>query len=251
MLVSPFSRGLVFAGPSDTRFPGALPAGVLPIPDALGRFWSNWGELKAGGQLTQLYLPVGTQAIAKLRDGYLLTDAKRTTLLKWVERTQPVRVATGSARVLAVADDLVAFGADTGEVMHVLNLTTGRTIDVHPGGFATTARFSADRSRLALFVITRTGRQEMVLADAGSGRLITRIATSTTSAGLRQFRALAAGFQPVPFTWNAKTAELVVVAAGHGSPVIDFVNSADGKIARTAHTPKDLTQIEILNPPTR
>jgi hypothetical protein len=78
--------------------------------------------------------------------------------------------------------------------------------------------------------------------------VITNIDTSATSAGLHQFRGLAAGFQPVPFSWDASGAQLVVVAPGRDSPVVSFVKAADGKIARTAHAPAGLVQIEVLRP---
>ena len=251
-MISFLPRGLVFSGPSDKHFPGAVPAGVAPIPDALGRFWSNFGPLDWKGQLRQLDLPAGTRAVAKLRDGYLLTDTKRTALWKWTDGKPPDRVATGTQRVLAVADDLVAYGADTsatGDVMHVLNLTTGRVAGVDPGGFTISARFSPDRSRLALFVLADGGQESVVLADPASGRVITRIDLSATSAGLHQFRGLAAAFQPVPFSWDGKGAQLVVVAPGPDSPVVDFVKATDGTIVRTKRVPVGLVQIEILTPP--
>jgi len=249
VMVSFLPRGLVFSGPSDNHFPGAVPAGVAPIPDALGRIWSNFGQLDARGQLRLIELPPGMQAVAKLRDGYLLSDTKRTALFQWLDGKPPERVATGTARVVAVSGDLVAFGGDTGDVLHVLNLATGRTIDVHAGGFALTARFSPDRGRLALFVLAEGGAESVVLADPGSGRVITRTDTSATSSALHQFRGLAAGFQPVPFSWDAKTAQLVVVAPGRGTPVVDFVNATDGTVTRSVPAPVGLAQIEVLTKP--
>ena len=191
VMVSFLPRGLVFSGPSDNHFPGAVPAGVAPIPDALGRFWSNFGQLDAKGQLRQIAIPPGNASRREAAGRVSPHRHQAHGAVPVAEGQPPKRVASGTTRVLAVAGDLVAYGGDTGNVVHVLNLATGRTTELHPDGFAMTARFSPDRSRLALFVLADGGQESVALADPASGRVITRIDTSATSAGLHQFRGFA------------------------------------------------------------
>ena len=245
VLVSFQPSGRIFAGPSADHFPGAIPGGVTLLPDALGRWSSDFGPLDIHGQLARLTFPAGTTPVAKLADGYLLVDKAGTALLRWRSGTEPVRIATGNARVLAIAQDLVAWSDTAGHVVRVTNVETGHTVAISSGGYAITARFSPDRARLAIFVLA--ARQEMVLADSATGRVITRVSTSVPGGGLHQFRTLPSGFQPAPFSWNPTTGELLVVATtGAGPPMVSSRAPSDGTVKRTVAGPSGLTQLLVF-----
>lgn len=245
VLVSIQPSARILAGPSADHFPGAIPGGVTLLPDALGRWSSDFGPLDIHGRLSRLTFPAGTTPVAKLADGYLLVDKAGTSLLRWRNGSAPVPIAAGAARVLAIAHDLVAWSDTKGAVVRVTDVETGHTVDINSGGYAITARFSPDSSRLAIFVLA--AQQEMVLADTATGNVITRIPTATASGGLHQFRTLPSGFQPSPFSWNPTTGELTLVTTtGAGPPAVLTVTAADGTVKRTVNGPAGLTQLVVV-----
>ncbi len=244
VLVSIQPSARIFAGPSADHFPGAIPGGVTLLPDALGRWSSDFGPLDIHGQLSRLTFPAGTKPVAKLADGYLLVDPAGTSLLRWRNGSAPVPIAAGAARVLAIAHDVVAWSDTKGTVVRVTNVETGHTVDIDSGGYAITARFSPDRSRLAIFALA--AQQEMVLADPATGHVVTRIPTAPAGGGLHQFRTLPSGFQPAPFSWNPNTGELIVVATTSSPPTVSTVAPADGTVKHTVNGPPGLTQLVVL-----
>ncbi len=244
VLVSIQPSARILAGPSADHFPGAIPGGVTLLPDALGRWSSDFGPLDIHGQLSRLTFPAATKPVAKLADGYLLVDTAGTSLLRWRNGSAPVPIATGTARVLAIAHDVVAWSDSKGAVVRLTNVETGHTVDIDSGGYAITARFSPDRSRLAILVLG--AQQEMVLADTTTGHVVTRIPTAPPDGGLHQFRTLPSGFQPAPFSWNPNTGDLVIVATISSPPTVSTVAPADGAVKHTVNGPPGLTQLVIL-----
>ena len=231
-------------GPVSSGIRNVLPSPIALLPDAAGRWWSNFGQLESPNQLHEIRFPVGTTPVAKLRDGYLLVDDAHTALLEWRPGARFVRVGVGSARILAIADDRVAWADDVGSFVHVAELTTGRTINIDVRDFATTARFSPDRSRLA--VLTSAETASMVLADPISGRVITRLATS--DAGLDALDTVPPAFDPVPFSWDRTGRLLLVTPPKAGNTFVKTLDPARGAVTRTIAAPDDLQQVVVLTP---
>jgi hypothetical protein len=89
------------------------------------------------------------------------------------------------------------------------NLGTGRSVETHTAFSAVTARFSPDRSRLA--ILSGGLSESMVLADPASGRVITQVVTASGGNGLTVFDDVPPAFEPVPFSWDA-TGRILVMA---------------------------------------
>jgi hypothetical protein len=216
-----------------------LPAGVALIPDAAGRWWSNWGELETSRELHLVAVPSGTTAVARSRDGYILTDAAQR-LLAWSGGNPPRTIVDGPARLLAIADDLVAWSDDRGDATRITNLTTARTTTAKTGGFAISARFSPDRSRLA--ILLSSNNDFMALADVATGSVLARMTTAVPGRGLPAFDNIALAFEPVPFSWNRSGRELLVVARAGSRSRIDVLDR-DGTVKRSRRGPDGLTQL--------
>ena len=228
---------------SAVRFGDVLPSGVALIPDALGRWWTNFGRVGGNRALHHVTFPGGAQPVAKLRDGYLVVDAAHTSLLVVPSKGAARTIGRGNVRVLAVANDLVAWSDSVGRVVHVTNVETQLTANVDSGSYVVTARFSPDRTRLA--ILTTAGGASAVLADTASGRVITRLATSSSNRALPQYRSAPPALQPSPFSWDPVTHDLVVVTiSANGTAVA--VLGADGKVVRTTPAPTGLSQLLML-----
>jgi hypothetical protein len=221
-----------------------LPAALALVPDVAGRWWSNFGELDTGSALRRIAVPGGTMPVAKLRDGYLLVDASQN-LLEWSPGAPLRKIADGHARVLAIADDLVAWSDDSGDVTRVTSLSTTRTRRIPTGGFAISARFSPDRSRIA--ILLSSTNDSMVLADTVTGSVLARVTTAVPGRGLPAFDNIALAFEPVPFSWGPTGRQLVVVAR-RGSE--SFIHDLDtnGAVTRTKTGPNGLKQLLPLTP---
>jgi hypothetical protein len=235
----------VIVGPAFDGTRNPLPAGIELLPDADGRWWSNLGQLQSTNGLRRLAFPPGTSPVAHLRTGYLLVDDARTALFRWQPGTRIVRIAEGEARVLAIAHDLVAWADDIGNVVHVTNLTTGGTIDIASGGYAITARFAPNSSRLAILVAEH--RNSMVLAEPTTGRVVARLGCSTVDGELEAFPNVPASLQPAPFSWDT-AGQLVLVCAVPTGLFVTTLDPAHGAMLRKVVAPQRLRQLVFVGP---
>jgi hypothetical protein len=235
----------VIVGPAFDGTRNPLPAGIGLLPDADGRWWSNLGQLQSTNGLRRTAFPSGTSPVAHLRTGYLLVDDARTALFRWQPGTRMVRIAEGKARVLALAHDLVAWADDVGSVVHVTSLTTGRTIDVGSGGYAITARFAPNSSRLAILVAAH--RNSMVLADPTTGQVVARLGCSTVDGELEAFPNVPASLEPAPFSWDT-AGQLVLVCAEPTGLFVTTLDPAHGAVLRKAVAPQHLRQLVFVGP---
>jgi hypothetical protein len=235
----------VIVGPIFDGTRNALPAGITLLPDAQGRWWSNFGQLESPNELHPLRFPAGSTPVAKLQDGYLLVDSAHTALFEWRSGSPLVRIGVGNARVLALANDRVAWTDDLGTVVHVANLTTGRTIDIHLDYSAIAARFSPDRSRLAFLVAGGTGGIE--LADSVTGRVITQASTSSGENNLETFGNVPPAFEPVPFSWDV-IGRLILVAETAAGVSVKTLDPVNGTVLRKTVAPRGLQQLVLLTP---
>ena len=235
----------VIVGP-DFGSRNVLPAAIALLPDADGRWWSNFGEVGGSTPLRAIRFPAGMVPVAKLRRGYLLVDDAHTGLFEWRSPTGAVRIARGDARILAIAGELVAWTGDGGSILHVTNVGTGRTVDARTGNAAVTARFSPDRSRLAI-LSGDSITESMTLVDTASGAGLANVVTASGGNGLAQFDDVPPAFQPVPFGWDA-TGRLVVIAQTTVGYFLRTVDSVSGSVVRTVAAPEGLQQLISLAP---
>ena len=229
-------------GPRPSGRYDPLPAGIELIPDANGRWWSNFGQLEGGPGLRIVRVPAGTRPIAHLADGYLVTDTRRAGLLQWTGSTRLPIVALGRARVLALDHNLVAWSDDEGRVAHVFNFDTRRAVDIACGEYARTARFSPDRSRLA--ILRSAAEDSMVLADTTSGRVLARSVFTHDGAGGLTDIAGPPAFQPAPFSFDARGDLALVATTTTGTEVRTF--DREGTVIRTVAAPARLQQVVFL-----
>jgi hypothetical protein len=180
-----------------------------------------------------------------LLDGYLVVDRAHTALIEQHSDGRSVQIGTGRARVLAVAADLVAWTDSSGTVVRVADLTSGSTIAIASGGYAVTARFSPDRSRIA--ILTSGSTDSMVLADTARGRVITRVETAKGGYGLDVFPNLPPAFEPAPFGWDTAGALLLISSASDGQ-FVNTDNARDGSPVLTVAAPVGLGQAIPLLP---
>jgi hypothetical protein len=235
----------VIVGPTFDGTRNALPSPIELLPDAEGRWWSNFGELQSSTELHEIRFPAGTTPVAKLRRGYLLVDDAHTGLFEWQSRTPPVRIGGGDVRVLAIAGELFAWTDDVGSTVHITDLETGRAVTTHTPFSAVTARFSPDRSRLA--ILSGGLSESMVLADPASGRVIAQLVTASGGNALTVFDDVPPAFQPVPFSWDS-TGRLVVIAQTTVGYFVHTVDPVSGSVLRTVAAPEGLQQLISLAP---
>lgn len=230
-------------GPRATDRDVPLPAGIELIPDARGRWWSDLGQLVGGPELRSVRVPAGTTPVAHLADGYLVTDKRRGGLLEWTGSPRLPVIAFGPTRVLALDHNLVAWSDDEGRVVHVYDLDTRGAVDIACGEYALTARFSPDRSRLA--ILTSAEEDSMVLADTMSGEVIARTAfTHEGAGGLTDINGPPA-FQPAPFSFDARGDLALVATTATGTYLETF--DADGALIRKVAAPAALQQVVFVD----
>ncbi|HWS44325.1 MAG TPA: hypothetical protein VN636_00560 [Acidimicrobiia bacterium] len=226
-----------------TPFVDRVQGGLSLIPDSLNRKWSNYGELDPGGStryvLSPLSAPYNTTAVAKLSDGYLLTDVSGA-LLRWTTAA-PVRIAAGPAHVLGVRGDLVAWTDDAGKVVHVTNLANNRTTNVSSPEPPITARFSPNGSAVAWTTLSEA--QNVVLANLSSGRILAQVPTAQAGTGLYRFRRQPPALQPVPFGWSADGTQLLVVEKSTNATRIEALDAKSGQRASLVPAPLRLQQL--------
>jgi hypothetical protein len=244
VLVGFGSTTLVLVGPTFDGTINTLPSPIRLLPDSDGRWWSNFGELEVGGSLHPITLPRQTEPVAKLAGGYLLVDRAHTRLLVWRPRMALTPIGLGRARVLAVAGDLVAWSDDAGAVVHITDVSTVRTTDVQTGSFALTARFSPDRTRLAIRVDAE--REYVMLADRASGDVLADLATSPRGGGLPDSTQAPPALQPAPFSWTAGGALIVDAQADDGQRFLLSVDRRDGSVHDPVAVPAELRQLVVV-----
>jgi hypothetical protein len=242
LVTSPGGSTRVIVGPAFDGTRNVLPAAIVLVPDAFGRWWSNYGQLSAGPELRLVTPPSGTQLLAKLADGYIVADARRSELLLWRDQ-QLLRLGVGPARVLAVAGTKVAWSDDVGTVVHVADPQSGRTRDIPTGDFALTARFSPDLSKIAVFASAE--RDQVVLADATTGRVLTRIRASKAN-WVAAPDYLPSALLPVPFSWTLKSRQLLVVTTATPA-TIEWIDSTTGETTSSTIAPSGLQQVALLD----
>ena len=257
-LLGPAQRGAVLVGypGSTTRVIDAdlgprvtgrydpLPAAIELIPDADGQWWSNLGQLEAGTRLRIARTPAGTTPVGHLRNGYLVTDERRAGLLEWTGSPRLPVISSGRARVLALDHNLVAWSDDEGRVVHVFDLDARRAVDIACGEYALTARFSPDRSRLAILVSAQ--EDSMVLADTSNGDVIARSVFTHEGAGGLTDIAGPPAFQPAPFSFDARGDLALVATTATGTIVKTF--DPHGAVLRTVPAPAGLQQVVFVVP---
>jgi hypothetical protein len=229
-------------GPRSTGEYDPLPAAIELIPDARGRWWSNFGQLEGGSALRIVPVPAGTTPVAHLVDGYLVTDKHRAGLLEWTGSPRLPIIGVGRARVLALDHNLVAWSDDEGRVVHVLNLDTRRAVDIACGEYALTARFSPDRSRLA--ILRSAEEDSMVLAETTSGRVLARSVFTHEGVGGLTDIAGPPAFQPAPFSFDARGNLALVATTTTGTYVKTFDPS--GTVIRAVPAPARLQQVVFV-----
>jgi len=234
------------ANASSSQFGQVVPSGVTLIPDAAGRWWSNFGQLGGSGQLRHLTFADGARPVAKLRDGYLVVDAAQTAMIDQPSRGPARRIGTGDAVVLAVAGDLVAWSDDDssrggGTTVHVTDVATNGTADVETAGTAVTARFSPDSTRIA--VLSRARGESTVLAETATGRVLKTLPTASAANAITTFRNAPPALQPSPFNWDPATGNLIVVTTNGGpGSTVAFVD-VNGNVVHTEAAPIGMSQL--------
>ena len=231
-------------GPRTTGRYDPLPAAIELIPDADGQWWSNLGQLEPGTRLRIARTPVGTIPVAHLRNGYLVTDRRRAGLLEWTGSPRLPLIGVGPARVLALDHNLVAWSDNAGRVVHVFDLDARRAVDIACGAYALTARFSRDRSRLAILVSAE--EDSMVLADTSSGHVIARSVFTHEGAGGLTDIAGPPAFQPAPFSFDARGDLALVATTATGTIVKSF--DPRGAVIRSVPAPSGLQQVVFVVP---
>ena len=126
--------------------------------------------------------------------------------------------------------------------MHITDVSTGRTTDVRTGSFALTARFSPDRTRLAIRVDAE--REYVMLADLASGDVLADLATSPR--GLPDSTQAPPALQPAPFSWTAGGALIVDAEADDGRRFVLSVDRRDGSVHDPVAVPADLRQLVVV-----
>ena len=236
----------VIAGPKFSGARNVLPAAVTLLPDADGDWWSTFGELQSAHELHALSFPNGTIPVARVRRGYLLVDRAHTSLVQWSSGTLFVPVAAGNIRVLAVSGDLVAWTTyepsyAERDVVRVTNLATRRTTQIAVPNQAVTARFSPDRSRIAVLV-GDLSFESMVFADTASGNEVAYVVTASGGNGLATFDDVPPAFEPVPFGWD-RTGRLVVVTETTVGYFVKMLDPVTGTVLGTVAAPDGLQQL--------
>jgi hypothetical protein len=214
-----------------------LPVGVDLVPDAEGRWWSNYGQLGGSRSFKHLSFAGGAQPVAKLSDGYLLVDKAKRSLFARRDDGTTTPVGPGDARVLAISGNLLAWASASGGVVHVANLATDHSATVDVSGVPVTARFSPDGKHLAL--LQRNADDSMVLVDTDSGRVATRLHAGSS---LYQFREAPPALQPAPFSWDARSGDLLVVTTNPKESRIVTVDE-HGNVVHSVTAPDDLSQL--------
>ena len=212
------------------------------IPDTAGRWWSNFGELEGRTTPRRVRVPAGTTPVAHIRNGYLVSDERRAVLLEWTGGVRLPIIGFGRARVLALDHNLVAWSDEAGRVVHVFDFDARRAVDVACGGYALTARFSPDRSRIA--VLVRGKEDSMVLATTSNGDVIARTAFTHEGAGRLTDIAGPPAFQPAPFAFDPRGDLTLVTTSVTGVVVKTF--GADGKVIRSVPAPSGLQQVVFV-----
>jgi hypothetical protein len=214
---------------------------VFPTADADG-WWNGRGRIvQRVEDATRSYsLPPGAQAIASLRNGFLLAEPNASGLSVWSPNTDPRPVATGNdVELVAAHPDRIAWQSKcpgTGCGLHVTDTATGRDA-VLPSGILpffdpgrAYGRFSPDGRYLALHVSASLAEPgSFVLVDLTTGAIVSRNAIAVRLASQSGDRY----DHPVPFDFSPDGRHLVLADWSQSPGRLLVLRTSDGALERS------------------
>ena len=189
--------------------------------------------LEGPGELHLIQFPAGTTAVV-MRTGYLLVDNAAHRFVRVATRCAAHTDRGRQRAATAIAGDLVVWTDNAPLGMHIADLATTHTIDIPTSFDAVSARFSPDRSRLA--ILSGGLAEAMVLVDTSSGKLLAEVSTASGGNALATYGDIPAVFQPVPF--GGMLRRLVLIAQTTVGYFAKTIDTATGAVLRTVAAPK-------------